>query len=232
VRRICMAIPGTIEKLSHGEPTFFAGGKRVFTMFANNHHGDGRIAVWIPAAPGLQEALAQEAPKTYFRPPYVGVSGWVGIDLGRVEDGELRSHILQAWKKVAPKKLQQAARTDPFEMVRRVCLEFPQLQESAMFGKPALKLGGKMIACVARHRSAEPHSLVVRVDLEQRAELLAADPDVYYITDHYLDYPSVLVRLARVQPGILKDLLGMSCRLAAHETARGPKKRPKQRTRL
>src|SRR5580700_10624309 len=112
VRRICMAIPGTIEKLSHGEPTFFADGKRVFTMFANSHHGDGRIAVWIPAAPGLQEALVQEAPKTSFRPPYVGGSGWVGIELGRVEDEELASHILQAWKKVAPKKLQQAAPTD------------------------------------------------------------------------------------------------------------------------
>jgi len=107
VRRICMALPGTNEKLSHGEPTFFAGGKRVFTMFSNNHHNDGHVAVWIPAPPGLQEALIQEAPEIYYRPPYVGVKGWVGIELARVGDEELRAHILQAWKMVAPKKLQR-----------------------------------------------------------------------------------------------------------------------------
>ena len=107
VRRICMALPETLEKLSHGEATFFAGGKRVFAMFANNHHQDGHIAVWIPAPPGLQEALIQEAPGTYFRPPYVGPSGWVGIELDRIGDEELAAHIRQAWKMVAPKKLQR-----------------------------------------------------------------------------------------------------------------------------
>jgi hypothetical protein len=107
VRRICMELPESLEKLSHGEPTFFAGGKRVFAMFANNHHQDGHIAVWIPAPPGLQEALIQEAPGTYFRPPYVGPSGWVGIELDRIGDEELAAHIRQAWKMVAPKKLQR-----------------------------------------------------------------------------------------------------------------------------
>ena len=106
VRRICMALPETLEKLSHGEPTFFAGGKRVFAMFANNHHQDGHIAVWIPAPPGLQQALIEDAPQTYFRPPYVGPSGWVGIELDRIGDEELAAHISQAWKMVAPKKLQ------------------------------------------------------------------------------------------------------------------------------
>ncbi len=102
-----MALPETLEKLSHGEPTFFAGGKRVFVMFANNHHQDGHIAVWIPAPPGLQQALIQEAPRTYFRPPYVGPSGWVGIELDRIGEEELAAHIRQAWKMVAPKKLQR-----------------------------------------------------------------------------------------------------------------------------
>jgi hypothetical protein len=72
VRRHCLSIPGTVEKISHGEPTFFTP-KRVFVMFANNHHGDGRIAVWVPAAPGVQAALIEEAPAAYFRPPYVGL---------------------------------------------------------------------------------------------------------------------------------------------------------------
>ena len=81
-----MALPGTTEKLSHGEPTFFAGGKRVFAMLSNNHHNDGHLAVWIPAPPGLQEALVQEAPNVYYRPPYVGVKGWIGIELERIGD--------------------------------------------------------------------------------------------------------------------------------------------------
>jgi len=100
-----MAFPETLEKLSHGEPTFFAGGKRVFAMFSNNHHNDGHIAVWVPAPPGLQAALIQDAPGTYFRPPYVGPSGWIGIELARVTDQQLAAHILQAWRLVAPKKL-------------------------------------------------------------------------------------------------------------------------------
>lgn len=110
---MCMSLPDTVEKLSHGEPTFFAGGKRVFTMFANNHHYDGHVAVWIPAAPGLQQALIQDAPETYFRPPYVGPSGWIGIELGRVGDEALEAHIRQAWKLVAPKKLQRASEPAP-----------------------------------------------------------------------------------------------------------------------
>lgn len=101
-----MALPETLEKLSHGEPTFFAGGKRVFAMFAGDHHRDGHVAVWVPAPPGLQEALVHEAPETYYRPPYVGPSGWVGIELDRIGDDQLAAHILQAWKMVAPKKLQ------------------------------------------------------------------------------------------------------------------------------
>src|SRR5437016_3660768 len=87
VRRICLSIPGALEKISHGEPTFFTP-KRVFAMFANNHHGDGHVAVWIPAAPGVQAALIEEAPETYFRPPYVGVAGWVGVELLQVDDDQ------------------------------------------------------------------------------------------------------------------------------------------------
>jgi hypothetical protein len=111
-----------------------------------------------------------------------------------------------------------------FEMVRELGLGFPGVQESTMYGKPALKVHGKTFACLASHRSAEADSLVVRVDFEQRAELLAADRDVYYITDHYKDYPAVLVRLPRVQPEILKDLLGMAYRLVAGEAARTGRK--------
>src|SRR5258708_879986 len=104
VRRICAAMRESSEKLSHGEPTFFVR-KKGFVMFANNHHNDGHIAVWIPAPPGLQGLLIKTSPETYFRPPYVGGRGWVAIELERISDEELAAHIREAWLMVAPKKL-------------------------------------------------------------------------------------------------------------------------------
>ena len=104
VRRICTSIPGTVEKTSHGAPTFFTP-KRVFVMFADNHHGDGHVAVWIPAASGVQAALIEEAPDTYFRPPYVGVGGWVGVELSHVDDRQLGALIREAFRLVEPKSL-------------------------------------------------------------------------------------------------------------------------------
>jgi len=103
VRKNCLSLPDSMEKPSHGEPTFFAR-KRVFAMFSNNHHGDGHVAVWVPAPPGLQEALIEEAPEIYYRPPYVGPSGWVGIELDQVGDEALEAHLRQAWKLIVNKK--------------------------------------------------------------------------------------------------------------------------------
>lgn len=109
LRKVCSSLPGTSEKLSHGEPTFFVH-KKVFVMFANNHHNDGHVAVWIPAREGMQEVLIGEAPETYFRPPYVGVKGWIGIELGKIDDAALEAHIREAWKLIAPKSLSSALR--------------------------------------------------------------------------------------------------------------------------
>jgi len=107
VRRICAALPESTEKLSHGEPTFFVA-KKVFCMFANNHHNDGHVAVWLPAPSGIQEILIKAEPKKYFKPPYVGVRGWIGVELARVSDEELRFHVGEAWRLIAPPKLQAA----------------------------------------------------------------------------------------------------------------------------
>jgi hypothetical protein len=97
-----------------------------------------------------------------------------------------------------------------FDSVRKIGLALPGVEEGTAYGAPALKVRGKRLACVPTHRSAEPGSLAVRVDFDNRAELLAADPDVYYVTDHYLDYSAVLVRLSRVTADVLRDLLGMA----------------------
>jgi hypothetical protein len=104
VRRLCLALPGTSEKISHGEPAFFAG-KKVFVMCANNHHNDGRVAVWLPVPPGAQAGLIESDPATFFFPPYVGKRGWVGIVLDQMDDNELRAHIHMAWELIAPKIL-------------------------------------------------------------------------------------------------------------------------------
>ncbi len=103
VRRLCMALEGMEEKLSHGEPTFFVK-KRVFAMFANNHHGDGHVAVYVPARAGVQEALVSEEPAVYFRPPYVGVKGWVGFVLARVDVTVLAGLLREAWELIATKR--------------------------------------------------------------------------------------------------------------------------------
>ena len=110
VRRICSTLPETIEKLSHGEPTFFVKNK-VFVMFADNHHNDGHIAVWLPVPSGFQSTLIETAPKTFFKPPYVGVRGWVGIELDRITDKDLTYHIEAAWELIAPKRLLASVKT-------------------------------------------------------------------------------------------------------------------------
>ena len=105
VQRICHSFPEIVEKISHGEPTFFVR-KKVFAMFSNNHHNDGHVAVCIPAAIGIQEMLIARAPHKFYRPPYVGVRGWIGIELDQISDEELALHIGEAWRLIAPPKLQ------------------------------------------------------------------------------------------------------------------------------
>ena len=81
LRPICLALPEATEKLSHGEPTWFAGKGKVFAMFDDHHHGAADVSVWVPLPVGAQEALVASEPERYFRPPYVGASGWVGVRL-------------------------------------------------------------------------------------------------------------------------------------------------------
>jgi hypothetical protein len=106
-----------------------------------------------------------------------------------------------------------------FDIVRNVGLGLPDVEESTAYGSPALKVHGKLLACIPVNRSAEPGSLVVRVDFNDRAELLAEAPDVYYVTDHYVGYDAVLVRLSRINHDALKDLLGMAYKFVTRSAA-------------
>ena len=106
------------------------------------------------------------------------------------------------------------------DTVRKVALGFPGVAEGTMYGEPAFKVGGQMFACVASHKSAEPGTLAVRMEFERRDELIAADPDVYYLKEHYLNYPCVLVRLSRVRPDALRDILGGAMRFVIAQKSR------------
>ena len=104
VRKICLALPAATEKLSHGSPTFFV--KKAFVMFLDNHHDDGRLALWCAAPPGVQGELVDQEPERFFVPPYVGGRGWLGVRLDRDPDwDEVAGIIEDAYREVAPKKL-------------------------------------------------------------------------------------------------------------------------------
>lgn len=104
VRAICMALPEATEKIAWGEPTWRAG--KIFAMMSTYHHGDAHISVLCPAEEGVQEALVKADPKHFYRPPYVGPSGWIGIRLDTGLDWKVvESFVKQAYRMIAPKRL-------------------------------------------------------------------------------------------------------------------------------
>jgi hypothetical protein len=116
VRELCLALPETSERLSHGSPTFFIRDKTTFVMYLDDHHGDGRMALWCAAPPGVQAELLEAergaddepdpATERFFRPPYVGHRGWIGVRLDRdVGWDEVEAIVREAYLTVAPRKL-------------------------------------------------------------------------------------------------------------------------------
>jgi hypothetical protein len=124
-----------------------------------------------------------------------------------------------------------------FETVRAIGAALPGVEVATAWGAPALKVGGKMFVCMATHKSAEPNTLVVRMDFAQRDMLIEEDPATYYLKDHYVDYPCVLVRLSRVQADALRDLVQTAYRfVSATLSKRNPRcpvplRRPPRRPR-
>ena len=105
LRRLCLALPETTERLSHGEPTWFVRDKKVFVTYADHHHDD-RLGFWCAAPPGAQQALVDADPGRYFVPPYVGHRGWLGVYLDVPSDwDEIAELVADAYREVAPGRL-------------------------------------------------------------------------------------------------------------------------------
>src|SRR4051812_23929035 len=119
---------------------------------------------------------------------------------------------------------QKPAEPITFQTVRAIGLKLAGAEVGTAYGSPALTVNGRMFACIAINKSVEPDTLAVRVPIEQRKDLLAEGPDTYYLTEHYADYPIVLVRLARVRRDALSDLLQMAYRPRAPGKRAGTEK--------
>jgi hypothetical protein len=110
LRAICLALPETTEKISHGEPTWFVGGK-VFAQLDDHHHGADRLAVWLAAALGVQDLVVKSDPARFFVPPYVGHRGWIGVRIdGRPAWRLVGTLVRDAYTQVAPKRLLTAVK--------------------------------------------------------------------------------------------------------------------------
>src|SRR5574341_1663372 len=107
-----------------------------------------------------------------------------------------------------------------FDAVRKIGLTLPDVEEGTTYGSPALKVRGQMFACIAIHRSAERNTLAVRIDFDQRDRMIADAPDTFYLTDHYVNHPVVLVRLSRVHPDALRELLTAGWKFVAERRQR------------
>ena len=115
-----------------------------------------------------------------------------------------------------------------FRTVRAIGLRLPGVEETTMYGSPALKLEGRMVACIASNKAAEPGTLVLRTTFEQRDVMIAEEPEIYYLKPHYETYPVVLARLSRVSREAMEDLLAGAARLIT--AAKSEKKKPARRT--
>jgi hypothetical protein len=198
VREACLWLPESEEFVSHGSPNFRVRGK-TFATYAVNHHGDGRVALWLNAPPGSQDLHVNAEPRFYFVPAYVGSRGWLGVILNSsIKWTRVVELIREAYEKTAPKDLVRALgktprikaaskaltaqQIDPFKSahalaflkrVREICLEYPETREGRQFGHPVWIAGKKSFA-IARYE-AGVLTLCFWVGVEAQS-MLIADP--------------------------------------------------------
>lgn len=177
VREACLWLPEAEEFVSHGAPNFRVRGK-TFATYVVNHHGDGRVALWLTAPPGSQDQHVRAEPEHFFVPPYVGPRGWLGVILDRgIDWNRIPALVREGYEKVAPAALHgrigktpklkrpkalAPSEIDPFKSpraravlakLRAICLKLPQTSEGSQFGHPVWRAGKKTFA-IARYHEA------------------------------------------------------------------------------
>ncbi len=197
VRELCLWFPEAEEVLAHGSPDFRVKGK-TFATYVINHHGDGRIALWLNALPGAQDHYVKQEPKHYFVPPYVGPRGWLGVNLDKgISWKTVAKLVREAYIKVAPAALAKSlGKTieitpptmtlkpedfDPMQSkraqivlkeLREICLSLPETSESTQFGSPVWRAGKKVFAQAYCYRGDRKLQLAFWVGVDQQALLI------------------------------------------------------------
>jgi hypothetical protein len=116
------------------------------------------------------------------------------------------------------------ARSTSFKRIEEIGRTLPDVEVTTTWGQPTLKVRGRMFACIASHKSAEPNTLVVMMDFDDRDALIEDDPATYYLKEHYVNYPCVLVRLSRIRPDALRDLVAGAHQYVSAKAARKKKR--------
>jgi predicted DNA-binding protein (MmcQ/YjbR family) len=197
VREVCLWFPEVEEVLSHGSPDFRVKGK-TFATYVINHHGDGRIALWLNSPDGAQDHYARQEPKHFFVPPYVGPRGWLGVNLDKgISWKTVATLVRQAYEKVAPVALSKSLgktiqiepptttlkseEFDPMQSkraqavvkeLRAICLSFPETTEDTQFGHPVWRAGRKVFAQAYCYRADRKLQLGFWVGVDQQSLLI------------------------------------------------------------
>jgi predicted DNA-binding protein (MmcQ/YjbR family) len=197
VRVVCLWFSEAEEVLAHGSPDFRVRGK-TFATYVINHHGDGRIALWLNAPQGAQDHYVRQEPKHYFVPPYVGPRGWLGVNLDKgISWKTVATLVREAYEKVAPTSLAKSigktieiepptARLkredfDPIQSkraqavlkeLRAICLSLPETSEDMQFGHPVWRAGKKVFAQAYCYRGDRKLQLAFWVGVDQQALLI------------------------------------------------------------
>jgi hypothetical protein len=200
LRAVCAGFPGAEEKLSHGTPSFHVRGK-LFATFIDDHHADGRLAVWCKAAPEEQRARVAEAPERFFVPPYVGVKGWVGVRLDRPDTDWIDLAILleRGWADIVPPSVAKAGvkpRSPPpvrpttdsarakaaFERLSSVCLALPEAVLEREGRHATFAVGTKAFAYfLDNHHGDSTIGVCVRTPRARAETLARKEPKRFYV---------------------------------------------------
>ena len=219
-RRIALGMPGAIEGAHMDHPDFRINGR----IFATLQHGMKTGMVVLQ--PEQQESFVGEHPDAFM--PESGAWGRAGctrVQLSAIDEELLGEAMTLAYRNILAKgtRGKAAGRTRKgvtMAAAMKAGAALPGVERTTTWRAPALKLRGKLVACQAINKSAEPNTLMVCVPAAERDEMIAADPDTYYLTDHYAGGDAVLVRLSCIRPDVLRDLLQAAWRFVDKKTAR------------